>query len=182
MVSRLVSYYKTSGRNKTDLFSAKWGSFDTHTNQRGVSATPLGLDDSIGRFGEMHWCPLQAALDQTGMANDCCPARDRANFMVARWMRPQGLVLTVLGGIIRSSWAMPLKALKMYGAKFPSLVLGGTDDAHPQKRGYWVPQISSDQVAADFFDLVGVACIFLAVSFAQFDDNFSNKTVGFMGA
>jgi hypothetical protein len=67
----------------------------------------------------------------------------------------------------------------MYGAKFPSLVLGGVDDAHPQKRGYWVPQISNDQVAADLLTWLGLPSSSLTTVLPNLN-NFSNKTVGFM--
>jgi len=74
-----------------------------------------------------------------------------------------------------------IKGGQMYGSKFPSLVLGGVDDAHPQKRGYWVPQISSDQVAADFLTWLGLPASSLTSVMPNLS-NFSNKTVGFMNA
>jgi len=68
---------------------------------------------------------------------------------------------------------------RMYGEKFPSLVLGGVDDVHEQKRGYWLPQISSDQVAADLLTWLGLPAEKLPVVMPNLA-NFTSKTVGFM--
>jgi uncharacterized protein (DUF1501 family) len=68
---------------------------------------------------------------------------------------------------------------KMYGDKFPSLVLGGVDDAHNGKRGYWVPQFSSDQVAADLLMWLGLPENKLTEVMPNLK-NFTKKNVGFM--
>jgi hypothetical protein len=59
------------------------------------------------------------------------------------------------------------------------LVLGGVDDAHNQKRGYWVPQFSSDQVAADLLMWLGLPADQLTKVMPNLV-NFSKKSVGFM--
>jgi uncharacterized protein (DUF1501 family) len=177
MVSRLVSYYKTSGATR-QIYSLQWGSFDTHTNQRGVSATPLGQDTQLADLADA-LVSFQAALDQIGMSNDV------ALLVTSEF----GRTLDEASGFGSdhawgNHWFVMGNAIKggqMYGAKFPSLVLGGVDDAHPQKRGYWVPQISSDQVAADFLTWMGLPATALNSVLPNLS-NFSNKTVGFMGA
>jgi len=68
---------------------------------------------------------------------------------------------------------------KMYGDKFPSLVLGGVDDAHNGKRGYWVPQMSSDQVATDLLIWLGLSQDKLTEVMPNLK-NFAKKNVGFM--
>jgi uncharacterized protein (DUF1501 family) len=154
----------------------QWGSFDTHTNQRGLSATPLGQDTQLADLAEA-LVSFQAALDQTGMANEV------ALLVTSEFGRTldeaSGLGSDHAWG---NHWLVMGNAIKggqMYGSKFPSLVLGGVDDAHPQKRGYWVPQISSDQVAADFLTWLGLSPTSLNTVLPNLS-NFSNKTAGFM--
>jgi hypothetical protein len=53
------------------------------------------------------------------------------------------------------------------------------DDAHNQKRGYWVPQFSSDQVAADLLMWLGLPADQLTKVMPNLV-NFSKKSVGFM--
>ena len=177
MVSRLLSYYKTTGATR-QIYSLQWGSFDTHTNQRGVTSTPLGQDTQLADLADA-LVSFQAALDQTGMSNDV------ALLVTSEF----GRTLDEASGFGSdhawgNHWFVMGNAIKggqMYGSKFPSLVLGGVDDAHPQKRGYWVPQISSDQVAADFLTWLGLPASSL-MSVLPNLSNFSNKTVGFINA
>jgi len=177
MVSRLVSYYKTSGATR-QIYSLQWGSFDTHTNQRGASATPLGQDTQLSDLADA-LVSFQAALDQIGMANDV------ALLVTSEF----GRTLDEASGFGSdhawgNHWFVmgnAIKGAQMYGSKFPSLVLGGVDDGHPQKRGYWVPQISSDQVAADFLTWLGLPSSALNTVLPNLS-NFTNKTVGFIGA
>jgi len=177
MVSRLLSYYKTTGATR-QIYSLQWGSFDTHTNQRGVTSTPLGQDTQLADLADA-LVSFQAALDQTGMSNDV------ALLVTSEF----GRTLDEASGFGSdhawgNHWFVMGNAIKggqMYGSKFPSLVLGGVDDAHPQKRGYWVPQISSDQVAADFLTWLGLPASSLTSVLPNLS-NFSNKTVGFMNA
>jgi uncharacterized protein (DUF1501 family) len=68
---------------------------------------------------------------------------------------------------------------KIYGQNFPRLILGGVDDAHDGRRGYWVPQFSSDQVAADLLLWLGMPQDKLTTVMPNLV-NFSQKTVGFM--
>ena len=68
---------------------------------------------------------------------------------------------------------------RMFGEKFPSLVLGGVDDVHEQKRGFWLPQISSDQVAADLLTWLGLPADKLTLVMPNLV-NFTKKNVGFM--
>lgn len=68
---------------------------------------------------------------------------------------------------------------RMYGQKFPMLVLGGEDDAHDGKRGYFVPQISSDQVAADLLLWLGVTAVQLPQIMPNLQ-NFAQQRAGFM--
>jgi hypothetical protein len=68
---------------------------------------------------------------------------------------------------------------KIYGQSFPRLILGGVDDAHDGRRGYWAPQYSSDQVAADLLLWLGLPKDKLTLVMPNLV-NFNQKTVGFM--
>ena len=68
---------------------------------------------------------------------------------------------------------------QLYGNAFPRLILGGPDDAHNQKRGYWVPQLSSDQVAADMLLWLGLPVSQLTSVMPNLK-NFAKKTVGYI--
>ncbi len=175
MVSRLVSYYKTTGATR-QIFSLQWGSFDTHTNQRGVNDLPLGQDTQLSDLAEA-LVSFQAALEKTGLSNDV------ALLVTSEFGRTldeaSGLGSDHAWGNHWLVMGNTVKGGQMYGAKFPSLVLGGVDDAHPQKRGYWVPQISNDQVAADLLTWLGLPSTSLTTVLPNLN-NFSNKTVGFM--
>ncbi len=175
MVSRLVSYYKTTGATR-QIFSLQWGSFDTHTNQRGVNDLPLGQDTQLSDLAEA-LVSFQAALEKTGLSNDV------ALLVTSEFGRTldeaSGLGSDHAWGNHWLVMGNTVKGGQMYGAKFPSLVLGGVDDAHPQKRGYWVPQISNDQVAADLLTWLGLPSSSLTTVLPNLN-NFSNKTVGFM--
>jgi hypothetical protein len=58
-------------------------------------------------------------------------------------------------------------------------MLGGVDDVHEQKRGFWLPQISSDQVAADLLTWLGLPADKLTAVMPNLA-NFTKKNVGFM--
>jgi hypothetical protein len=68
---------------------------------------------------------------------------------------------------------------QLYGQNFPSPVLGGADDAHEGKRGYFVPQWSTDQVAADLLTWLGLPTSAFDAVLPNLK-NFSQKTVGVM--
>jgi uncharacterized protein (DUF1501 family) len=72
-----------------------------------------------------------------------------------------------------------VKGGSLYGNSFPRLILGGSDDAHNQKRGYWVPQLSSDQVAADMLVWLGLPADKLTTVMPNLK-NFAKKTVGYI--
>ena len=68
---------------------------------------------------------------------------------------------------------------RMYGNAFPSLLLGGPDDGSDTKRGFWVPQISSDQIGADLLTWLGLDSSQLTTVFPNLV-NFNEKTIGFL--
>jgi len=175
--AQTLPYYKASGSTRQVYFT-EWGSFDTHANQRNSNNTS-GNDDQDTQLAQL--ADALAAFDQAitaaGMANEV------AVFVTSEFNRTLdpaagngsdhawGSHWMVMGGQVNGA--------KMYGDKFPSLVLGGVDDAHNGKRGYWVPQMSSDQVAADLLLWLGLPPEKLTEVMPNLK-NFAKKSVGFM--
>jgi uncharacterized protein (DUF1501 family) len=175
--AQTLPFYKASGATRQVYFT-EWGQFDTHANQRNTNNTS-GKEDQDTQLVQL--ADAMVAFDQAmtaaGMANEVAvfvtsefnrtldPAAGNGSDHAwgGHWM--------VMGGRVNGA--------KMYGNKFPSLVLGGVDDAHTGKRGYWVPQYSSDQVAADLLMWLGLPESKLTEVMPNLK-NFAQKNVGFM--
>ena len=175
--AQTLPYYKAAGSTRQVYFT-EWGSFDTHANQRNT-ATDSGNEDQDTQLSQLAdaLSAFDQAISAAGMANEV------AVFVTSEFNRTLdpaagngsdhawGSHWMVMGGQVNGG--------KMYGDKFPSLVLGGVDDAHNGKRGYWVPQMSSDQVAADLLMWLGLPQDKLTVVMPNLK-NFAKKNVGFM--
>ena len=175
--AQTLPYYKAAGSTRQVYFT-EWGSFDTHANQRNT-ATDSGNEDQDTQLSQLAdaLSAFDQAISAAGMANEV------AVFVTSEFNRTLdpaagngsdhawGSHWMVMGGQVNGG--------KMYGEKFPSLVLGGVDDAHNGKRGYWVPQMSSDQVAADLLMWLGLPQDKLTVVMPNLK-NFAKKNVGFM--
>lgn len=176
-IAQTMPYYKVTGAPR-QIYFTEWGNFDTHANQRYTNVM-TGNANQDGQLAQL--AKALAAFDQSmmaaGMSNEVAvlvtsefnrtldPAAGNGSDHAwgSHWM--------VMGGRVNGA--------RMYGQKFPSLVLGGVDDVHEQKRGYWLPQISSDQVAADLLTWLGLPSDKLSLVMPNLA-NFSTKTVGFM--
>jgi len=175
--AQTLPYYKASGSTRQVYFT-EWGQFDTHANQRNTDNTS-GKEDQDTQL--MQLADAMAAFDQAMMAAGM--SNEVAVFVTSEFNRTLdpaagngsdhawGGHWMVMGGRVNGA--------KMYGNKFPSLVLGGVDDAHNGKRGYWVPQFSSDQVAADLLMWLGLPENKLTEVMPNLK-NFAKKNVGFM--
>ena len=175
--AQTLPYYKASGSTRQVYFT-EWGQFDTHANQRNTNNTS-GKEDQDTQL--MQLADAMAAFDQAMMAAGM--SNEVAMFVTSEFNRTLdpaagngsdhawGGHWMVMGGRVNGA--------KMYGNKFPSLVLGGVDDAHTGKRGYWVPQYSSDQVAADLLMWLGLPESKLTEVMPNLK-NFAQKNVGFM--
>lgn len=175
--AQTLPYYKASGSTRQVYFT-EWGQFDTHANQRNTDNTS-GKEDQDTQL--MQLADAMAAFDQAMMAAGM--SNEVAVFVTSEFNRTLdpaagngsdhawGGHWMVMGGRVNGA--------KMYGNKFPSLVLGGVDDAHNGKRGYWVPQFSSDQVAADLLMWLGLPESKLTEVMPNLK-NFAQKNVGFM--
>jgi uncharacterized protein (DUF1501 family) len=175
--AQTLPYYKASGSTRQVYFT-EWGQFDTHANQRNTDNSS-GKEDQDTQL--MQLADAMAAFDQAMMAAGM--SNEVAVFVTSEFNRTLdpaagngsdhawGGHWMVMGGRVNGA--------KMYGDKFPSLVLGGVDDAHNGKRGYWVPQFSSDQVAADLLMWLGLPENKLTEVMPNLK-NFTKKNVGFM--
>lgn len=175
--AQTLPYYKSTGATRQVYFT-EWGSFDTHANQRNTNNTS-GNEDQDTQLNQLAdaLVAFDQAISAAGMSNEV------AVFVTSEFNRTLdqaagngsdhawGSHWMVMGGRVNGA--------KMYGDKFPSLILGGADDAHDGKRGYWVPQFSSDQVAADLLMWLGLPENQLTEVMPNLK-NFAKKNVGFM--
>ena len=178
-IAKILPYYKSSGASR-QIFHTQWGGFDTHANQRNTTNTSgnLDLDTQLAQLaGAM--VAFDQAMSAAGMG------REVAVLVMSEFSRTLD---PASGNGSDHAWGghwmlmgQSVGGGKLYGAKFPSLVLGGADDAHNGKRGYFVPQWSSDQVAADLLTWLGLPAEALGTVLPNLA-NFSQKTVGVMNA
>ncbi|PUE34183.1 DUF1501 domain-containing protein [Limnohabitans sp. Hippo4] len=175
--AQTLPFYKASGSTRQVYFT-EWGSFDTHANQRNsnVNSGNADQDTQLADLADA-LAAFDKAISAAGMGNEV------AVFVTSEFNRTLdpaaglgsdhawGSHWMVMGGQVNGG--------KLYGDKFPSLVLGGVDDAHNGKRGYWVPQMSSDQVAADLLMWLGLPQDKLTEVMPNLK-NFVKKNVGFM--
>jgi uncharacterized protein (DUF1501 family) len=176
-LARSMNYYRTAGASR-QVFSAQWGSFDTHTNQRGAATNGSqgGQDSQLAE--------LAAALTAF---DDSIKAAGMDQEVVVLVASEFGRTLDPASGLGSDHawgnhwWAMggPVQGGQMLGHHFPSLVLRGADDADPGGRGYWVPQIASDQVAGELLTWLGLPQDKLVQVLPNLA-NFSNRKVGFL--
>ncbi len=174
--AQAANFYKTAGASR-QIYALQWGQFDTHVNQRNDSPNSNASQDTQLSQLSAALVAFQESIDAAGLGND-------VTVLVTSEF---GRTLDPAAGYGSDHawgshwWVMgsAVKGAQIYGNKFPSLVLGGVDDGDPGKRGYWVPQYSSDQVAADVLQWLGLPA-------SRFVDvmprlaNFTKKTVGFM--
>jgi uncharacterized protein (DUF1501 family) len=172
-----MNYYRTAGASR-QVFSVQWGSFDTHTNQRGAATNGSqgGQDSQLAE--------LAAALTAFDESIKAAGMDQEVVVLVASEF---GRTLDPASGLGSDHawgshwWAMggPVQGGQMLGHHFPSLVLRGVDDGDPGGRGYWVPQIASDQVAGELLTWLGLPQDKLVQVLPNLA-NFSNRKVGFL--
>jgi len=175
--AKIIPFYKALGATR-QVFHVQWGNFDTHSNQRYTSVA-TGNANQDNQLSEL--ANAMAAFDQSMIAAGL--GKDVTVLVMSEF----GRTLDPASGMGSdhawgSHWMVMGSAVnggRLYGEKFPSLVLGGVDDAHNQKRGYWVPQISGDQIASDLLTWLGLPSEKLIEVLPNLS-NFTKKNVGFM--
>lgn len=158
---------------KRQVVLIQWGSFDTHSGQRGTGTG--AQDGQLASLGK-----ALAAFDQANVA-----AGMNLNVTTAvlsefgRTLRPAS------GGGTDHAWGNhwmvmggPVIGGRVFG-KFPSLVLGGVDDSDPGAGGRFVPSTSTDQFGASLMQWLGLPTSQFTTAFPNLK-NFSEKTLPFM--
>ena len=175
--ARVMPFYKAAGAS-SQIYAVEWGQFDTHSNQR-------NSNDQSGRMNQdSQLAQLANALVAFDQAINAAGLGDQVAVLVTSEF---GRTLDPAAGngsdhAWGSHWLVMGNAVQggqLYGNAFPRLILGGPDDAHNQKRGYWVPQLSSDQVAADMLLWLGLPVSQLTTVMPNLK-NFAKKTVGYI--
>lgn len=175
--ARVMPFYKSAGAT-SQIYAVEWGQFDTHSNQR-------NSNDQSGRMNQdSQLSQLANALVAFDQAINAAGLGDQVAVLVTSEF---GRTLDPAAGngsdhAWGSHWIVMGNAVQggsLYGNSFPRLILGGQDDANNQKRGYWVPQFSSDQVAADMLVWLGLPADQLITVMPNLK-NFAKKTVGYI--
>lgn len=162
-IVQLINGRTVSGASR-QMFICQGGGYDTHVNQLSIQADNLAdLDACLLSFAN--------ALEEIGMSDQV------TLFTVSDFARSHQANSTggsdhawgnhhiIMGGAIRGA--------QMYG-RFPSLVLGGDDDA--SNSGLWIPTTSGSQYAATMAEWLGLDA---SISPQLFPDlvNFSQRVL-----
>lgn len=173
-LASVLPVFKAMGYRR-QIFLVSWGSFDTHYGQRGSAARTQ--DAQLALVGK-----AVAAFDQANRAAGL--DSDVTTLMMSdfgRTLRPAsgagsdhawGNHWFALGGAVAGG--------QVFG-QFPSLVLGGRDDADPGGGGRMVPTTSTEQVAATVMQWMGLPASSLPAVFPNLA-NFSSSQLGFLRA
>ena len=175
-VAKFLPYYKAAGASR-QVFGTDWGNFDTHANQRYTSDSgTMGQDPQLSELAsallafdhavQAHGMRQEVVLlviSEFGRTLDPASGRGSDHAWGSHWL--------AMGG--------PVRGGQMHGVRFPLPLLGGEDDVDPGRRGYWLPDIASDQVAAEALAWLGVAAADLTRVMPNLA-HFSRHSVGYM--
>jgi len=176
-IARVMPFYRSAG-STNQIYSVDWGQFDTHAGQRGGANQDgmMGQDAQLAQLAKA-LVAFDQSLQTAGLGNQVAVL---VTSEFGRTLDPAsgfgsdhawGSHWMVMGNMVGGN--------RIYGNSFPRLILGGVDDAHDGRRGYWVPQLSSDQVAADLLLWLGLPREKLTQVMPNLA-NFTQKTVGYM--
>lgn len=173
-LASLLPVFKRLGY-KRQVFLVQWGTFDTHAAQRGTAGT--SQDAQLALLGR-----ALAAFDQSNLA-----AGVDQNVVTLAMTEFGRTLRQASGGGSDHAWGNHWLALggPVHGGQvvgtFPSLTLGGPDDADPGKGGRFVPTTSTDQVGATLMQWLGLPPEQFEAVFPNLA-NFSQKTINLLRA
>lgn len=148
-LAQLLPVFKAQGKRR-QVFVIDWGSFDTHSNQRGSDNT-----QQDGQLAQL--AAALAAFDQSmqvaGLGSSVLTFT-MSDF--GRTLKPaSGAGTDHAWGSHHMIFGGPVLGGEVYG-QFPSLVLGGADDCDPEGEGRWVPTTATDQLGATLASWLGM--------------------------
>jgi uncharacterized protein (DUF1501 family) len=176
-IARHMSYAKQLGARR-QIYLVQDGGYDTHADQLSTSTSSPGLETLFGGVANSLFA-FDKSIQAYGMNND----------VVTVVMSEFGRTLDPAAGIGSDhAWGNhwfalggPIKGGVIYGSSFPTLQVGGVDDASfwQPYRGQWIPQFSSDQFIADLVGWQGLSQT-QTLSVLPNLINFPNRTIGFI--
>ena len=168
-LATMLPGFKALGYRR-QVFLLNWGGFDTHANQRGSLQT---TQDAQLALVSLALAGFDAANRASGLDADVATLV-MTDF--GRTLRP------VSGGGSDHAWGNhwwavggPIAGRQVAGT-FPTLTLGGPDDADHGRGGHFVPTTATDQVAATFARWLGLPDDRLGTVFPLLS-NFARPTV-----
>ena len=172
-VAKAISMRQAVGAQR-QIFFVSLGGFDTHTNQLATQGSPARASSDL-------LLQLSQALSAFYQAtNELQVANNVTTFTLSDFART---FLPSAGGGSDHAWGNHHLILggavlggDIYG-KFPSLKLGGPDDA--SNEGRWIPSTSIEQYAATLTSWFGLNNAQLATNFPNLN-KFSTNNIGFM--
>jgi len=149
-IASLMPVFKSEGVRR-QLFFTDFGNFDTHLTQRGTEEG-VALDIQVQQTAQA-LAAFDAELRLRNLDRD----------VVVVVMSEFGRTLQPAGQGTDHAWGnhwfvmgAPIRGGQVYG-RIPSLVLGGVDDGDTWKKGRWVPDYASDQLAASLMQWLGLS-------------------------
>ncbi|WP_048440586.1 DUF1501 domain-containing protein [Caenimonas sp. SL110] len=173
-LASVLPVFRSQGLRR-QVFLVNWGSFDTHSGQRGSG--PMTQDAQLAELAG-----ALAAFDQANIASGV--GQEVTTLVMSdfgRTLKPAsgggsdhswGNNWWVMGGAVAGG--------QVYG-QFPSMVLGGIDDFDRAGEGRFVPTTSSDQVGATLMQWLGLEAAKVPDVFPNLA-NFQLKNLGFMAS
>jgi uncharacterized protein (DUF1501 family) len=148
-LAQLLPVFKAQGKRR-QVFVVDWGSFDTHSNQRGTGE--IAQDGQLAQLAA-----ALAAFDQSlrvaGLDTNVVTFT-MSDF--GRTLKPaSGAGTDHAWGNHHLVFGGPVQGGQVYG-QFPSLVLGGADDCDAEGEGRWVPTTATDQLGAALATWLGM--------------------------
>lgn len=176
-VARHLAYSKQTGARR-QVYLVQDGGYDTHTGQLATDPTNPGLEPRLADVANSV-SALDASIQAYGMDGEV------AIVIMSEFGRTLD---PAAGGGSDHAWGNHWFALggmvkggQIYGRTFPTLQVGGPDDASVWNpvRGQWVPQYSSDQFMADIVQWMGLTPQ-QALAIMPNLRNFSSQTIGYI--